>query len=173
MLSVLGTHTLHGTVKGLADFAREDQPPMLPLLYYAFRVMAGVGFLFVALALWTAWCLRRVRGRLDALLERRWLLRAWVAATPLPYIAVEAGWIVREVGRQPWVVYGLLRTRDAVSAVPPGHVAASTVMFLSFYLVLIVTFFLLARRWLRTGPDLLIAPARAAAQAADSYTKVG
>jgi cytochrome d ubiquinol oxidase subunit I len=77
------------------------------------------------------------------------------------------------VGRQPWVVYGLLRTRDAVSAVPPGHVAASTVMFLAFYLVLIVTFFLLARRWLRTGPDLLIAPARAAAQAADSYTKVG
>ncbi|MEM5329216.1 cytochrome ubiquinol oxidase subunit I [Paraburkholderia sp. JHI2823] len=173
MLSVLGTHTLHGTVRGLADFAREDQPPMLPLLYYAFRVMAGIGFLFVALALWTAWCLRRFRGRVDALLQRRWLLRAWVAAIPLPYIAVEAGWIVREVGRQPWVVYGLLRTRDAVSAVPPGQVAASTVMFLSFYLVLIVTFFLLARRWLRTGPDLLIAPARAASQAADSYTTVG
>jgi cytochrome d ubiquinol oxidase subunit I len=173
LLSVLGTHTLHGTVKGLADFPRDDQPPMLPLLYYAFRVMAGIGFLFVALALWTAWAIRRARGSVDALLRRRLLLAAWVAAIPLPYIAVEAGWIVREVGRQPWVVYGLLRTRDAVSAVPPGNVWASATMFVCFYVVLLVTFFVLARRWLRAGPDLQITPQRAAAAASDSYTTAG
>jgi cytochrome bd ubiquinol oxidase subunit I len=173
LLSLLGTHTLHGTVKGLAEFTPEDQPPLLPLLYYAFRVMVGIGFLFVALVLWTAWCLRRARGRIDAFLRRRWLLFAWVAAIPLPYIAVEAGWIVREVGRQPWVVYGLLRTRDAVSAVPATHVATSIVMFLCFYLVLFATFFVLAHRWLRIGPDLQIEPASTATRAADSYTTVG
>jgi cytochrome bd ubiquinol oxidase subunit I len=173
MLSVLGTHSLHGTVKGLADFVPADQPPMLPLLYYAFRVMAGIGFLFVMLAGWTAWCLLRARGSVDALMKRRGLLIAWVAAIPLPYIATEAGWIVREVGRQPWVVYGLLRTRDAVSVVPPSNVAGSLIVFLCFYTVLIVTFCVLARRWLRVGPDLEIAPAHTSQERIHSYTKVG
>lgn len=157
-LSVIATHSLHGQVQGLTAFAREDQPPMIPLLYYAFRVMAGIGFLFVLLAGWTAFALKRARGRLEGLLARRRLLLAWVLAIPLPYVAVEAGWIVREVGRQPWIVYGLLRTRDAVSAVPASSVALSMAMFCAFYLALLVTFFVLARRWLRNGPDLTLAP---------------
>lgn len=158
MLSVLGTHSLHGKVTGLADIPKENQPPMLPLLYYAFRVMAGIGFLFTVLAFWTAWVFRRTRGRIDALLEQRWLLRAWVLAIPLPYIAVEAGWIVREVGRQPWVVYGLLRTRDAVSTLPAHQVDASMIMFAVFYAVLFSCFFSFARKWLREGPDLTLMP---------------
>ncbi|CAN7728084.1 cytochrome ubiquinol oxidase subunit I [Paraburkholderia sp. 22099] len=158
MLSVLGTHTLHGQVKGLTDFARADQPPMIPLLYYAFRVMAGIGFLFMLLAFWTVWVLRRARGNLEALLAQRKLLLAWVLCIPLPYVAVEAGWIVREVGRQPWVVYGLLRTQDAVSAVAASSVTLSMAMFVAFYVVLLVTFFVLARNWLKTGPDLTLNP---------------
>jgi len=158
MLSVLGTHSLHGQVKGLTDFKREDQPPMIPLLYYAFRVMAGIGFCFMLLAFWTAYALRKARGSLDALLARRKLLLAWVLCIPLPYVAVEAGWIVREVGRQPWVVYGLLRTSQAASTVAPSSVSLSMAMFFAFYVVLLVTFFVLARRWLRKGPDVTSVP---------------
>jgi cytochrome d ubiquinol oxidase subunit I len=171
MLSVLGTHSLHGQVKGLTDFKPEDQPPMLPLLYYAFRVMAGIGFCFMLLSFWTVYALRKARGSLDALLARRKLLLAWVLCIPLPYVAVEAGWIVREVGRQPWVVYGLLRTSQAASTVAPSSISLSMVMFFAFYVVLLVTFFVLARRWLRTGPDLTsVPPAIVTADAARAAT---
>jgi cytochrome d ubiquinol oxidase subunit I len=171
MLSVLGTHSLHGQVKGLTDFKPEDQPPMLPLLYYAFRVMAGIGFCFMLLSFWTVYALRKARGSLDALLARRKLLLAWVLCIPLPYVAVEAGWIVREVGRQPWVVYGLLRTSQAASTVAPSSISLSMVMFFAFYVVLLVTFFVLARRWLRAGPDLTVTPPPVvAARAASSIT---
>ncbi|TKC92221.1 cytochrome ubiquinol oxidase subunit I [Trinickia terrae] len=158
LLSLLGTHSLHGQVKGLADTPVADQPPMLPLLYYAFRVMAGIGFLFLVLALWTVYALRKALHKLDELLSRRCLLTAWVLAIPLPYLAVECGWIVREVGRQPWVVYGLLRTRDAVSAIPASTVSASTAMFAIFYTVLITSFGVFAWRLLKRGPDLALLP---------------
>ncbi|WP_296950432.1 cytochrome ubiquinol oxidase subunit I [uncultured Massilia sp.] len=159
MLSVLGTHSLHGRVTGLRDIPRADQPPMLPLLYYAFRLMAGIGFAFLLLAWWTAVVVRRTRGDLAGLLAHRRLLWAWVLAIPLPYLAVECGWIVREVGRQPWVVYGLLRTRDAVSAaVAAPEVGATIAMFLGFYVVLLGAFFVFARQWLRAGPDLAALP---------------
>jgi cytochrome d ubiquinol oxidase subunit I len=158
LLSVLGTHSLHGQVKGLADIPVADQPPLLPLLYYTFRAMAGIGFLFMVLAFWTAFALRKARGRLDALLAQRKLLLAWVLAIPLPYIAVECGWIVREVGRQPWVVYGLLRTEHAASAIPPIAITGSMVMFAVFYVVLLSSFFYFARRWLKNGPDVTLMP---------------
>jgi len=158
LLSVLGTHSLHGQVKGLADIPVVDQPPLLPLLYYTFRAMAGIGFLFMVLAFWTAFALRRARGRLDALLAQRKLLLAWVLAIPLPYIAVECGWIVREVGRQPWVVYGLLRTEHAASAISPIAITGSMAMFAVFYVVLLSSFFYFARRWLKNGPDLTLPP---------------
>ncbi|MEX3945993.1 cytochrome ubiquinol oxidase subunit I, partial [Paraburkholderia sp. BR10937] len=110
------------------------------------------------LALWTAYALHKARGNLERLLAQRKLLLAWVLCIPLPYVAVEAGWIVREVGRQPWVVYGLLRTSQAVSAVPASSVTASMAMFFVFDVVLLITFFLLARRWLMNGPDLTATP---------------
>lgn len=173
MLSVLGTHSLHGQVKGLTDFKPEDQPPMIPLLYYAFRVMAGIGFCFMLLAFWTVYALRKARGSLAALLARRKLLLAWVLCIPLPYVAVEAGWIVREVGRQPWVVYGLLRTSQAASTVAPSSISLSMAMFFAFYVVLLVTFFVLARRWLRNGPDLTsVPPAIVTARAATTPTSI-
>ncbi|WP_321877294.1 cytochrome ubiquinol oxidase subunit I [Paraburkholderia bannensis] len=158
MLSILGTHSLHGKVTGMRDIPVADQPPMLPLLYYAFRAMAGIGFLFMVLAFWTLYALSQSRGHLDKLLAQRKLLLAWVLAIPLPYIAVECGWIVREVGRQPWVVYGLLRTEHAASAIPAGEITGSMIMFAAFFVILISSFFVFARRWLRRGPDLTLMP---------------
>ncbi len=159
MLSLLATHTLHGQIKGLRDIPKADQPPMLPLLYYAFRVMAGIGFLFMALAFWSMYAIRKARGRLDSLLAQRKLLWAWVLAIPLPYIAVECGWIVREVGRQPWTVYGMLRTEHAASAIPAATLSGSTMMFGVFFVVMLASFFVFARRWLQKGPDLALRPA--------------
>lgn len=158
MLSVLGTHSLTGKVTGLADIPRADQPPMLPILFYAFRVMAGIGVWFMVLAFWTAWIWRKTRGRLHEVVRQRKLLLAWVFSIPLPYIAVESGWIVREVGRQPWVVYGLLRTRDAATLLPAGTIATSMAMFAIFYAALIATFALFAYKWLKKGPDLTAVP---------------
>lgn len=158
MLSLLATHSLHGQIKGLHDIPKADQPPMLPLLYYAFRVMAGIGFLFMVLALWTAWAVRKARGRLDVLLAQRKLLWAWVLAIPLPYVAVECGWIVREVGRQPWTVYGMLRTDHSASAIAPAALTGSMLMFSAFFVVLLLSFFVFARRWLQKGPDLTLQP---------------
>src|ERR1700692_719425 len=158
MLSILGTHTLHGQVKGLRDIPVADQPPMIPLLYYAFRAMAGIGFLFMVLAFWTIYAIRKARGRVDALVAQRKLLLAWVLAIPLPYVAVECGWIVREVGRQPWVVYGLLRTEHAASAISPIAITGSMAMFAVFYVVLLSSFFYFARRWLKNGPDVTLPP---------------
>ena len=170
MLSVLGTHSLHGQVTGLADVPVANQPPMLPLLYYAFRAMAGIGFLFMVLAFWTIHAIRKARGRVDALLAQRKLLLAWVLAIPLPYIAVECGWIVREVGRQPWVVYGLLRTEHAASAISPAALTGSMVMFAVFYVILISSFFHFARRWLRNGPDLTLTPVAESKERAGLHT---
>jgi cytochrome d ubiquinol oxidase subunit I len=158
VLSVLATHSLDGKVTGLRDIPVADQPPALPLLYYAFRVMAGIGVLLGALALWTAWTLRRTRGQLKALLANRKLLLAWTLCIPLPYIAVECGWIVREVGRQPWSVYGLLRTSEAASSVAAGAVWSSMGMFVAFYAVLLAAFVTFSRKWLRAGPDLSLQP---------------
>lgn len=154
VLSLLATHRRDGVVIGLADIPRQDQPPMLPLLYYAFRAMAGIGFLFVLLVLVTARVLYRTRRQPEALAGHRTLMWAWLLAIPLPYLAVECGWIVREVGRQPWLVYGLLRTDAGVStAISAPEVGASLAMFAVFYAVLLATFAWLALRWLRQGPD--------------------
>lgn len=158
MLSLIATHDPTGKITGLADIPRADQPPALPLLYYAFRVMAGIGMWLLLLSLWTAIVWRKAGGRLDDLLANRKLLLAWVLTIPLPYIAVECGWIVREVGRQPWIVYGILRTKDAVSNIPAQTVAGSMVMFCVFYIVLLISFFVFARKWLKQGPDLTIMP---------------
>lgn len=158
MLSLIATHDPTGKITGLADIARADQPPALPLLYYAFRIMAGIGMWLVLLSLWTAYVWLRASGGLTGLLTNRKLLLAWVLTIPLPYIAVECGWIVREVGRQPWIVTGILRTRDAVSNVPAQTVAGSMAMFLVFYVVLLISFVVFARKWLKQGPDLTIMP---------------
>jgi cytochrome d ubiquinol oxidase subunit I len=153
-LSLLATHSFTGQVTGLRAFAPKNQPPLLPLIYYCFRVMAAIGFLLFFLMLWSAWCWWRGRlGSGNAGRERK-LLWAWVASIPLGYVAVECGWAVREVGRQPWIIYNVMRTSTGASALPPASVATTTALFLIAYAVLMVTFLYFVRRIIRRGPDM-------------------
>jgi len=158
LLSILATGEPHGKVKGLTDFPKSDQPPAIALIFYSFRFMVTVGIYFLGLMLWS--CVAWFRGSLSAesISDQRLLLKAWVAAIPLGYLAAECGWIVREVGRQPWVIYGLLRTRDAASALPVSAVATSLLAFLAVYGTLLVLFLIFAVRIIRKGPDLSLAP---------------
>jgi len=156
-LSLLLTHSLTGQVRGLRDFPREDQPPVT-LPFYAFRVMIAIGFALFFLMLWTLWAWRQGGLTPAGLPRQTWLLRAWVAAVPLGYLAVETGWITREVGRQPWIIYGLMRTEHAASPLPAATVATSLAIYAGIYTLLSLAFLVFARRILLKGPDLASAP---------------
>lgn len=171
VLSWLATGTVRGKVRGLSEFVPEDQPPLLPVLFYAFRIMAGIGFALFALMLWTVWAWARGHLRENTVTGRPWLLRAWVASVPLGYIAVDMGWTVREVGRQPWVIYGLLRTTNGASVLPVSSVAYTTLAFLVIYTGLLLTFVLFACRIINEGPQFNApTPASApGAQAAEGH----
>jgi cytochrome d ubiquinol oxidase subunit I len=152
-LSLLITHSLTGQVKGLKDFPREDQPP-IALPFYSFRIMIGIGFAMVGLMLWTLWAWHKKRLTAALLPKQKWLLYAWIAFAPLGYLAVEMGWITREVGRQPWIIYGLLRTRDGASVLPASAVATSLGIYIVLYTVLFLAFLAFAHRLLKRGPNL-------------------
>jgi cytochrome d ubiquinol oxidase subunit I len=139
-LSFLATGDPSTEVPGLEDVPVEDRPNV-GLTHLAFQVMVGLGTMMAALAAWFAWAMIRRR---DMLLERRWLLRALAVAAPMGFIALEAGWFVTEVGRQPWVIQQVMRTSDAVT--PAEGVPAMFVGFTVLYLLLGVTVIVLLRR---------------------------
>lgn len=112
-LSLLAFHDANAAVKGLDQFAETDWPPV-PIVHIAFQIMVALGTLMAFVSLWALW----VRWRRRDLSEQRALLRALVVVAPLGMLAIEAGWIVTEVGRQPWIVYGIVRTADAVTPMP-------------------------------------------------------
>ena len=112
-LSFLAHGDFSSTVIGLEDFPPELRPPVL-IPHLAFQAMVGCGTLMLGVAVWAGWLLWRRRP----LESDRWFLRAAVASAPLGLIAVEAGWLVTEVGRQPWIIQGVLRVRDAVTPMP-------------------------------------------------------
>lgn len=155
VLSLLATHTWDGKVVGLQDIPVADQPPALPLLFYSFRIMVAVGVWFWLLGLWSVWVYGRGGLRPATVGQQRWLLRAWLYSLPLGYVAVECGWIVREVGRQPWIIYGVMRTTEGASTLPAPLVAASLGLYLLLYAGLLLAFWVFARRWLRQGPKPL------------------
>lgn len=134
-------------LQGLKAFAKEDRPPVW-ITFWAFRVMVGMGLIMIALGLWGAalWFLKRVDG---ATLYQR----ALVLAAPSGFIAVLAGWIAAEVGRQPYVVYSVLRTADAVSPVPAGSVATSLLVFMVVYAIVFSAGALYILRLMAAGPD--------------------
>ena len=150
-LSLLAYHSSQATVKGLKDFSPEDRPPVA-LTFVAFRVMVGLGFLFVLLTV-VGWFKRR---NLEA---SPGYLKIMLYAIPLPYLALQAGWIVTEVGRQPWIVYGLMRTKDAVSPIATSQVAISLAAFILVYSALGVLAFYLIGKQARRGPEPLAAAA--------------
>ena len=137
-LSLLAYHSPSAEVKGLSDFAEKNRPPVA-ISYYSFRIMMGLGFLFPILCIW-AWIKR------NRLTESPRLLRVLLYAIPLPYVAIELGWVLAEVGRQPWIVHGLMRTSEAASPVASAQVGFSLVLLTVLYLILgFVDIFLLAR----------------------------
>lgn len=158
VLSLMVTHSPEGRVPGLKEFTPDEQPPLLPLLYYSFRVMVAIGFWFVALMLWSLWALHRGDFTVDRIGGRRGLLTAWLWSIPLGYLAVACGWIVREVGRQPWVIHGVMRTAEGASQLPAATVGVSLVAYTTAYLLVLVAFVVFARRILYQGPDLTLVP---------------
>jgi cytochrome d ubiquinol oxidase subunit I len=148
MLSFLALGTFHGNVPGLLAFPEEDWPDNIELLYYAFHVMAGLGTLMIALMAFAALALARRR------LERsRRLLWALLLAFPFPYIATTAGWMTTELGRQPWLVYGLMRTAQGASPmVHSGTVLFTLIGFCGLYFVLGVLFLFLIGHEIAHGP---------------------
>ena len=146
-------------VRGLKDYAPEDRPHMIGLIYYAFRIMIAIGVFLAALIGVTV--LQWLRGRLspENITQQRWLMRTWLLSAPLGYIAIESGWIVRCVGRQPWTVYGEIRTVDAASNLPPGDVLTSLIAFAITYTILAIAVIYFGSRIIRQGPNLnLLAP---------------
>ena len=132
--SLILRHDPNGALEGLDVFG-DDIPPVAPV-FFAFRLMVGVGVLMLALAWWGAWRLWR-GGPIT-----RWMLRAFAAATFSGWIAVLAGWIVTEVGRQPFMVYGVLRVEQTVSNVPAGSIALSLAGYAFVYVLLLIAFIL-------------------------------
>jgi cytochrome bd ubiquinol oxidase subunit I len=125
--SLVLTHTWNGEVKGLDAWPRADWPNVV-ILFFAFRVMVGLGLAMIGLGLWSLW--HRWRGTLYA---APWLLRAAVVMGPSGFAALLSGWFVTEAGRQPYTVYGLLRTVDSVSPLAAAAVASSVAAFVIVY----------------------------------------
>jgi cytochrome d ubiquinol oxidase subunit I len=141
-------------LRGLKEWQPEDRPHMVGLIYYAFRTMIAIGFFFAGLMLLST--MQWLRGKLSAknITQQRWLMWGWVFAAPLGYIAVESGWIVRCVGRQPWILYGQIRTVDAASRLPASNVLTSLTAFAVVYSLLFIAAMYFGSRIIRRGPNL-------------------
>lgn len=147
-LSLLADRNPNATVKGFDQFSRDDLPPFV-LTFTSFHVMVGLGTFFIAVMAWAVF--QTVRRRLW---ENRWFLWVLVLSIPLPIIACQFGWITAEVGRQPWIVYGVMRTSDAASVNVSAHqVLVSLWSFGVLYLMLGVLYVLLMVREVRRGPQ--------------------
>ena len=127
LASFILKHDVNATVTGLDAFPRDEWPPV-PIVFWSFRIMVGIGLLMVFIGLWSGYL--RLRKQLY---DRPLLHRAAVLMGPLGFVAVIAGWVVTEVGRQPWVIHGLLRTSDAASPIDAVGVGSSLVAFIVVY----------------------------------------
>jgi cytochrome d ubiquinol oxidase subunit I len=145
-VSLLLEHTFEGEVRGLKEVGPEDRPPVAPV-FFSFRIMVGIGLLMLFIAWLGVMYIRR-----DAVLRKKWYLRCVVAMTPAGFIATLAGWYVAEIGRQPWVVYGLMRTADAVSPVSAAQVWSSLTAFVIVYGTLFAAYLFYLLHIIRQGP---------------------
>jgi cytochrome d ubiquinol oxidase subunit I len=147
-LSLLVTHSSHGKVLGLKAFPKEDRPNVF-ILFWSFRLMVAIGFILFFMMVWAGVLWRRRR-----LYESRPFLWALVAVHPLGFLATELGWITNEVGRQPWLVYHLMRTSEGVSPIPAGNVIWSLSLFLIIFAVIGASYFYYVLKTFARGPDL-------------------
>ena len=146
-LSLLAYHHMLATVKGLDAFPKADWPNV-PLVYYAYHIMVALGFLFAGITLLSAFLWWRKK-----LFQARWLLWLWMLSAPLPYVATLSGWITAEVGRQPWLVYGLFKTEQGVTSnLSAGNAMFSLLGFLGIYLVGGLLYLFLVFKTIDRGP---------------------
>ena len=151
--SIWLTHSLDGRVEGLKN-TPPDRQPQMGWVFYGFRVMYGIAIVMFGVGVASLWL--RSQGRL---FTTRWLLRALVVMTPSGVIATLGGWYLAETGRQPWVIYGILRTVDAVSPVPAGALLSTLIAFVCIYALFMTAFLVFSFRMIRRGPQA--APPRA------------
>jgi cytochrome d ubiquinol oxidase subunit I len=146
--SLILTHDLNGVVHGLKDFPADQRPSPIIVPFFGFRIMVGIAVLMLAMVVTSLWL--RWKGEL---FHTDWFLWCCTLASPLGFIAVTAGWATTEVGRQPWTVYGLLRTRDSVSPSLTGlDVGISLIGYSLVYLVMFSAGFALMVKLVRRGP---------------------
>ncbi len=148
MLSFLTYQRWEAKVRGLNEFPRDQWPDNIPLLYYSYHIMVGLGTILIVIMLLCAW--RLWRGKLYATPSLLWIL---MLAFPFPYVATTAGWITAEVGRQPWLIYGLMRTAVGSSPrVSAGSGLFTLIGFMGMYTVLGILFLFLVHREIEHGP---------------------
>ncbi|MGE5537945.1 MAG: cytochrome ubiquinol oxidase subunit I [Gemmatimonas sp.] len=146
--SLILTHEMEGTVRGLKEWPRDERPPVA-ITFFAFRAMVGIGLLMLALVVWS-WFLRRR----DRLYQSPAFLRACEIMGPSGFLAVLAGWTTTEVGRQPWTVYGVMRTADSVTpSLTTGDVLLSLSGYIVVYLIMFPTGVAFMARIVRAGPQ--------------------
>ncbi|MCR9231014.1 MAG: cytochrome ubiquinol oxidase subunit I [bacterium] len=151
VLSFLTYASWNAEVKGLTAYDRDLWPDNIELLYFSYHIMAGLGTIFIALMGLSS--LMLFKGKLHT---TRWLLWLLMLSLPFPFIANTAGWFTAEIGRQPWLIYGLMKTADGASRnISEGNVMFTLLGFLGLYLLLSVLYFFLATRLIAHGPDRL------------------
>ena len=147
LLSFLAHHDPDAVVTGLDSIPRDQWPPV-PIVHIAFQVMVGLGSFMAVLSAIVIWLAFRKKD----LVERRWLLKALVVAAPMGFVATEAGWVVTEVGRQPWIIQGIMRTADAVTPMP--GLVVPFVTFTLLYLMLAVAVVWILSRQIVRSPEM-------------------
>jgi cytochrome bd ubiquinol oxidase subunit I len=146
--SLILVHDVAGEVRGLKAWPADQRPPVA-IVFYAFRIMVTIGFLMLGIVLASLWLRRRKR-----LFETRWFLRLCMVCAPIGFVALIAGWFVTEVGRQPWVVYGVMRTADATSpAITGGGVLASLLGYITVYAIIFTAGVYYILRLVQRGPE--------------------
>lgn len=149
VLSFITYQRWQAEVRGLDRFPRDQWPDNIPLLFYSFHIMVGLGTIFIALMGLAVILLVR-----DRLYETKPMLWVLMLLLPFPYIANTAGWITAELGRQPWLIYGLMRTEHGYSQhVSPGNTLFTLIGFMGLYLLLGILFLFLVHREIDHGPE--------------------
>jgi cytochrome d ubiquinol oxidase subunit I len=144
LVSFLVHYNPHGPVTGLKAFPKENRPPVLPV-FFSFRAMVGLGILLFWISVWAFWKRGVIEGQKKLLRLLPWVI-------PIPYLVNEMGWTIAELGRQPWIVYGIMRTEQGVSTIEPIQVAISLGAFFLVYTLLGAVDFYLLWTYARKGP---------------------
>jgi cytochrome d ubiquinol oxidase subunit I len=162
LLSLLTHRSFDAEVKGLTSFPRDQWPDHVPLVYYAYHIMIALGMIYIGTTLLSIFLLWRRK-----LFSMRWMLWIVMLMTPFPYISTTAGWVAAEVGRQPWIAYGLLRTADGLSPlISSGNGLFTLLGFVGLYLLMGLAYMVIVLGLLRRGPE-------AAAEVAETETGLG